>query len=55
MRKYSGELNANENTTYPNLQDAATAVLSVKCTASNVCIRKKKRPTLIMKASTLRN
>lgn len=39
----SDELNGNENTRYPNLQDAATAALGSKCTASNVCIRKESR------------
>lgn len=55
MNPLSDELNGNENTTYPNLQDAATVVLSSKCPASNACIRKNKGLTLIMKASTLRN
>jgi len=49
------KLKENENTTYPNLQDAATAALGSKCTASNVCIRKNQGPKSIMKASPLRN
>ena len=40
IRKYF-EVDENENTTYQNVQDVAKAVLGGKCTATNVCIKRK--------------